>query len=124
MYQRHETGKQGEKAATEYLKQKGYQILETNYYCKRGEIDIIALDKQELVFIEVKTRTTNQYGSPAESVTKQKQKHIYKTAEYYLYKRNLEQEQIRIDVIEVFFYGELHKIYHIPRAILDQKNLG
>ena len=121
MYQRHITGKEGEQEAVQYLKKKGYQILETNFFCQRGEIDIIALDKQELVFIEVKTRSNSHDGNPAEAVTRQKQKHIYKTAEYYLYVRNLEQEQIRIDVIEVYFSGQTHKIHHIPKAIIDQR---
>ena len=95
-------GKFGEDEAVKYLEQKGYKILDRNFSCKRGEIDIIALDKDEIVFIEIKARISLKYGLPSEAVTKNKLKHIYKTAEYYLYTRNLINENTRIDVIEVY----------------------
>ena len=95
-------GKFGEDEAVKYLEQKGYKISDRNFSCKRGEIDIIALDKNEIVFIEIKARISLKYGLPSEAVTKNKLKHIYKTAEYYLYTRNLLNENTRIDVIEVY----------------------
>lgn len=58
MYERHETGKIGEEIAVAYLKQNGYQIIERNFECRQGEIDIIAKDKNDLVFVEVKTRSS------------------------------------------------------------------
>lgn len=79
-------GNAGEKIAKIYLERNKYKILETNFRCKQGEIDIIAKDKKELVFIEVKTRKSIKYGLPAEAVNQVKQKHISKTAEYYIYK--------------------------------------
>ena len=65
MYLRHELGKNGEDIATNYLQSIGYLIIERNYTAKQGEIDIIAKDNEELVFIEVKTRSSNQFGTPA-----------------------------------------------------------
>ena len=65
MYKRNFFGKIGEDLAVEYLRSKGYEILERNFLCKQGEIDIIALDKNYLVFIEIKARTSNKYGLPA-----------------------------------------------------------
>ena len=62
MYASHELGKQGENYACQYLKTKGYQIIQRNFSCKQGEIDIIAKDKEEYVFIEVKTRHNFHYG--------------------------------------------------------------
>jgi len=117
MYKRHEIGKYGEEQATKYLCSKEYKIIERNFECKQGEIDIIALDKKELVFVEVKTRTDNMYGEPAEAVTNLKIKHLQNTIEYYLYVRNLENENVRIDVIEVYFIKNNVKINHIKKAI-------
>ena len=69
MYKSHITGKIGEKVAQEYLIKNDYEILVKNFRCKQGEIDIIAKDKNELVFIEVKTRTNKKYGNPIDAVT-------------------------------------------------------
>ena len=92
----------GEIEATKYLINQGYKIMCRNFRCMQGEIDIIAKDKQELVFVEVKTRTSIEYGEAKEAVDKNKQKHIYKAAEYYLYKNKAENVPVRIDVIEVY----------------------
>ena len=77
------TGHYGEDIACNYLEKSGWKILERNYrYSRYAEIDIIAKDnsKNEIVFIEVKTRTNKKYGNPSDSVNKNKQKHIYKSA--------------------------------------------
>lgn len=116
MYINKETGKLGEDIATHYLKQNGYVILDRNFECRQGEIDIIALDKKEIVFIEVKTRTSNKYGVPSEAVNKIKQKHMLQTIKYYLYIRNLSDEFIRIDVIEVYINNSVYKVNHIKQA--------
>ena len=118
MYKRHVVGKKGEEIAEKYLKSKHYKILEKNFSSRYGEIDIIALEKNEIVIIEVKTRTNEEYGSPAEAVDFRKQKHLYDTAKYYLYKKNLEKELVRFDVIEIFIEKEKIIINHIKRAIL------
>ncbi len=117
MYINQEIGKLGEDIAVNYLKQKGYKILDRNFECRQGEIDIIALDKKEIVFIEVKTRTSNKYGAPSEAVNKIKQKHMLQTIKYYLYIRNLNDEFVRIDVIEVYIKDNVYKVNHIKKAL-------
>ena len=103
--------------AVNYLKQKGYKILDRNFECRQGELDIIALDKKEIVFIEVKTRTSNKFGYPLEAVNKIKQKHMLQTIKYYLYIRNLNDEFVRIDVIEVYIRDNVYKVNHIKQAL-------
>lgn len=110
-------GKFGEDEAVKYLEQKGYKISDRIFSCKRGEIDIIALDKNEIVFIEIKARISLKYGLPSEAVTKNKLKHIYKTAEYYLYTRNLLNENTRIDVIEVYIKNNQVIINHLKQVV-------
>ena len=117
MYIRHEIGKLGEEIVTQYLNQKGYKIIERNFTCKQGEIDIICIDKKELVFIEVKTRTNDKFGKPVEAVDVNKKKHLFKAIKYYLYSRNLENEYVRIDVIEVYLYEQSYRINHIKQMI-------
>ncbi len=117
MYIRHETGKLGEKLTVKYLKSKGYKVIEKNFECRQGEIDIIAQDKKELVFIEVKTRTNIKYGSPAEAVNNLKQKHLIKAVKYYLYSRHLENEFIRIDVVEIYIYEHKYRVNHVKQIV-------
>jgi len=117
MYERHVVGKNGEDAAVQYLKDKGYKILERNFMCRQGEIDIIALDEEYIVFIEIKSRTNTQYGLPSEAVTKKKIKHMLKTIEYFLYTRNLQNENVRIDAIEIYIKENNYKINHLKQII-------
>lgn len=118
MYQRHILGKTGEDVAAQYLLQKGYKIVERNFYCRQGEIDIIAKDKNELVFIEVKTRTNQTYGRPIDAITTYKQKHLIKSIEYYIFKYRLEDALIRIDAIEVYPKGEnKYFVNHIKNTV-------
>ena len=95
-------GKIGEDLATKYLSSSGYRILER----KQGEIDIIATEKNKIIFVEVKARTNLKYGRPAEAVTKTKQIHIEQTAQYYVCKNKLENKQIRFDVVEEYLIAE------------------
>lgn len=117
MYKRHEIGKLGEELAVKYLKQIGYEVIERNFECKQGEIDIIAQDKKEIIFIEVKTRTSIKYGNPAEAVNENKQKHLIKAVKYYLYSRHLENEFVRIDVIEIYLYKKKYRVNHIKQIL-------
>ena len=120
MDNRKDTGNVGENIATKYLEDLGYRIIERNFRCKLGEIDIIAQDKDEIIFIEVKTRKILSYGDPADSVNEPKQKHIYKAAEYYLLINDKLNNFTRIDVIEVYLNDIGHKINHIKKAIIDR----
>lgn len=110
-------GNAGENLATEYLQKQVYTILEKNFYCKQGEIDIIAKDKNEIVFIEVKSRSNIVFGLPSEAVTKQKMKHILKTARYFLYKNKMINEYIRFDVVEILIKSGKFNINHIKQII-------
>lgn len=117
MYARHSIGQEGEEIATKYLIENNYAIIERNFNCRQGEIDIIAKDKKEFVFIEVKTRTNRKYGNPAEAVATSKVKHLLKSIEYYLFLNKLENSFIRIDVIEVYKKEDKFYINHIKNAI-------
>lgn len=94
-------GNLGENIAENYLIDRGYIILDRNYRCKTGEIDIIAKDGNYISFIEVKTRYGTLYGTPGESVNYLKQYRIYKTAQMYIFKKRLNKFNFRFDVIEV-----------------------
>ncbi len=117
MYERHIVGKEGEDEATRYLEKQGYEIIQRNFECRQGEIDIVAKDKDEYVFIEVKTRQNLHYGMPCEAVNEQKQKHIWKATRYYLYSHKLEDSFIRFDVIEVYKTKDKFYVHHIKQII-------
>ena len=108
------TGRCGEDYAAQYLKKKGYKILEQNYKNKIGEIDIIAKYKKTLVFVEVKTRKSCEFGTPAEAVTYYKKQKIVNTARYYL-AQNPTDLDISFDVVEVFgsFDGTQFELYDV-----------
>ena len=99
-----EFGKIGESITCKYLCQNHYKIIDKNYYYKGGEIDIIAYDedKNEIVFIEVKTRANGNYGLPSEAVDKRKISNITKGIRKYIHIKNLENKFIRLDLIELF----------------------
>jgi putative endonuclease len=99
-------GNCGENIAEKYMKNLGYFILEKNFRCKIGEIDIIAKDKDYIVFVEVKSRFGVMYGTPSEAVNKSKQYKIYKTAQMYILKKKLFCSNFRFDVIEVIFNSQ------------------
>lgn len=94
-------GNIGEQFAAEILTNSGYEIIGRNYMTKRGEIDIIALRDGVLHFIEVKTRTSDEYGSPAESVTRIKQQRMRRAAEQYIQGRRLFWRNVSFDVFEI-----------------------
>lgn len=95
-------GAKVEQAVKEYLSDHGFIILEMNYRCRQGEVDIIAKDQQYYVFIEVKYRNSLKYGLPQEAVGNAKQKRICKAARYYLYSQGLgEFAPVRFDVAAV-----------------------
>ncbi|MFC1943877.1 YraN family protein, partial [Chloroflexota bacterium] len=80
---RRDTGILGEKLAKDFLKKRGYRVLETNFRCPEGEIDIVAKHKDFLVFVEVRSKTSLQFGSPEESITQSKKERMRATAFYY-----------------------------------------
>lgn len=111
----------GEDKACEYLKKLGFKIIERNFRKGYGEIDIVAIDQSEkekvLVFIEVKTRTSNSYGSPLEAITYWKLKSLIKTAQYYkMTHRNLP-DALRIDAVSVLLNGNNVESIELTRNI-------
>jgi len=97
------TGNNGEDLACEYLKKQGYKILERNYRIRGGEIDIVAMDKEYLVFVEVKTRSSHEFGFPVEAMTPWKIKFLLKTAQFYIQKIKWGDKPYRLDFISVDF---------------------
>ena len=119
MYIKQALGAFGEDKACNYLEENNYEIIERNFRCKQGEIDIIAKDlsKNELVFIEVKTRSSFNYGRPAQAVDKVKTRHIIGASKYYLLKNKLKDVFVRFDIIEIFPTNYNFKINHIKQII-------
>jgi putative endonuclease len=113
------TGELGEEVATNFLIARGYRILERNFRCKGGEVDIIARDPgdKSLVFIEVKARRGLSYGVPQLAVTPFKQRQISKAALTWLSKNKLHDTNARFDVIAILLSSDgMHKIEHIVNA--------
>jgi putative endonuclease len=109
-------GNFGENIACRYLEKYEYEILCRNFSCYYGEVDIIFKDKNEYVFCEVKTRTNENCGFPAEAVNYYKQKHIWNTAKYFLYKNGILNECVRFDIIEVYKTSNKTIVNHIKNA--------
>ena len=96
-----DTGRKGEELAVRFLKNAGYRIVERNYRCRFGEIDIIAVDGGTTVFVEVKSRRTESFGEPQLSVGRDKQKKISRIALNYLQEKNMLSRDTRFDVVAV-----------------------
>jgi putative endonuclease len=96
-----ELGKKGEEIALQFLKKNGYRIVERNYACKLGEVDIIAREKDTFAFIEVKTRTSTTFGPPQLAVNSTKQIQLSKVALYFLKEKRLEDAKARFDVVAI-----------------------
>ncbi len=103
-------GRVGEKNAGKYLRKKGYKIIEKNYTTKIGEVDLIALYGDLLVFIEVKTRSSTAYGNPRDAVDYHKQrKYVLLAKEYLMVKKEYRERPVRFDVIEIL-NGDINHI--------------
>jgi len=107
----------GEKIAQSYLIKKGYEILETNFYTRKGEIDIITKKENCIIFIEVKTRTNLKFGTPAMAINSIKKKHIKFAAKIFLHINKLNGYAVRFDVVEVLIIDGKCEINHIRGAI-------
>lgn len=107
-------GKTAEIAAKKFLQEQGLRLVEENYFCRKGEIDLIMRDDQQLIFIEVKFRRNNHHGSGAEAVTIQKRLKIISTARHYLHQHNLtEAISCRFDVVSINPTSNQHKPFAI-----------
>lgn len=118
-------GDKGEAAAADYLDAKGYRIMDRNYRFERNEVDLVCFDptardgQGELVFVEVKTRSSLGFGAPDEAVDAEKQEHLAAVAQAYLYERKLEGAAARFDVVGVVLrQNEPPTIEHHENAFL------
>jgi len=114
-------GRLGEQLACQFLRDKGYAILTTNYRCQWGEVDIIARDVAELVFVEVRTRRSTAYGTPEESLTPAKVRRLLATAQDYLQNHADNEASWRIDLVCIRpgQYRSSLVIDHLPHAIQE-----
>lgn len=117
MASHHELGKKGEELAVSYLRQKQYEILHCNWTWGRREIDIIARHEGTIIFIEVKTRSSQHYGMPEEAVHHRKTEHLLLAADRYLEQYGLQPDAIRFDIISITATAAgLQEILHLEDA--------
>jgi len=114
-------GRTGERLAADVLMNKGYHILERNFRCLHGEIDLVAEDEHDLIFVEVKARRGTSYGLPEDAVTLYKRRKLLEVATYYLDLHACSDRSWRIDVVAVQFsrLGRLEEIRVYQHAITD-----
>ena len=115
MAEHNDIGKKGEEIAVNFLKNKGYRILDTNWRLGRNEIDIIAMDGRFIVIAEVKTRQSNQFGEPEIAVTREKQKALIRSANAYVRLKRLDHE-VRFDIISILLTKDGEHVNHIADA--------
>ncbi len=117
MSEAHALGRSGEEAAAAYLRKKRFRLVCRGFRFQRGEIDIIAYDRDTIVFVEVKTRRGTEFGPPEESVTTFKQRQIRRLAEAYLMLNNLGDTPCRFDILALSPEGKRgYRVHHIPDA--------
>ena len=106
-------GKYGEGLASKFLQRKGYQIIERNFRIRGGEIDIVAIDGETLVYVEVKTRTSRKFGRPEEAVTIHKLNFLKRAAKFYRNNRRNLPSLERIDVVTVDLIDFNHPVFKL-----------
>ena len=116
---RREVGAKGENVAAEHLKKRGYKIIQRNFRCRQGEIDIIAQQGECLVFVEVRTKKSYGYGTPEESITIEKSERLISLAEGYIQTLDTPPLSWRIDVVAVELTpgNKTSRLEHIENAI-------
>lgn len=122
MLNRKAIGSEGEERAILFLKKRGFKILKKNYRCKMGEIDIIATKNDLITFVEVKTRHSEQFGHPEESVNRRKRKKIINTAKYYLMVNNLYyKKDVRFDILSIIRKKSEFEIDFFQNAFREER---
>ena len=109
-------GREGERIAERFLKKKGYKLVQRNYRCAGGELDLILLDRRVIVFVEVKTRTGTEYGTPLDAVEFRKQQKMIHAAQSFLNAKKLGQREARFDVVGISWPGGEPAVEHIENA--------
>jgi putative endonuclease len=115
MAKHYDLGKKGEETAANYLAAKGYRIIERNWRFGKDEIDIIAEYEDFLVIIEVKTRSSNYYGSPEDAVDEQKQRFLIRAANEYVLRKEIDLE-VRFDIFSIVIESGKQSINHLKDA--------
>lgn len=110
-------GDRGEEAARRFLQARGYQILAAKYRCPRGEVDLVVRDGDELVFVEVRTRRSAAFGTPEESVTPAKVRHLLAACQHYLQQHQATDLPWRIDLVSVRVGRQGTVIDHLRHAV-------
>ena len=109
-------GRDGERFAERYLQKKGYKLVERNFRCRGGEVDLIVLDHKIVVFVEVKTRSDHRFGTPAEAVESRKQQKMIQAAQFFLNSKGLHERDARFDVVGITWYNGAPQVEHIQNA--------
>ena len=119
--ERQALGAAGEAAAARLLRRGGLRIIARNYTCPAGEIDIVARRRREIVFVEVRTKTTSAHAHPLQSVNRAKQRRVIATAKYFLKEKKLQNREYRFDVVTVIWGSgkRPEKIEHHPGAFCE-----
>ena len=112
-------GKKGEEIALCFLKKKGYRILNKNFHCQLGELDIVAEENNQIVFVEVKTRKSLNFGLPQESLNYPKKKRLTKLALFYLTTHHLGEISCRFDVVAILVNREGAETVHLIRNAFE-----
>jgi len=116
MHNRRAVGQKGEALAASYLKDRGMRIVDRNVRCALGEIDLVGLDGDTIVFVEVRTRSSSVKGSAKESITAGKRRRLVRLAQWYLKGKRWENRSARFDVVAVTWIGETPELDWIPNA--------
>ncbi|TSC95715.1 MAG: putative endonuclease [Parcubacteria group bacterium Athens1014_10] len=124
MWQKQKIGKTGEEIAKKYFKKKGYKILEQHYCLRGGEIDLIVQKEEKIIFVEVKTRTSDEFGNPEESINYYKQKSLNRAINNYFFKKRIENNDYQFDVVSIMLDKKERKalIKHFKNVQLAQLN--
>ncbi|MHC4985823.1 MAG: YraN family protein [Planctomycetota bacterium] len=116
-------GQRGERLAARHLKRQGLKILARNYRCPVGEADLIALDRstkrlgaETIVFVEVKSRSSDKYTDPESAVNADKKRRLHKVANYYVQRHDAHEHNVRFDIVAVLFSGDKPVVRHTPDA--------
>lgn len=121
-HKRRQVGLAGEEAARFYLEKQGYKVIERNYRCPLGELDLIALDERTTVIIEIRAKTGLSYGSPEESITADKGRRLLRLAQYYLKSKSKTDAPSRIDLVAVMLNNNdltVKSINHIKGILIQ-----
>ena len=117
MDRRRALGAEGEKIALQFLEKEGMKLLAKNYRCRLGELDLVFQEGSQIVFVEVRTKASLEYGTGFDSITYQKRTKLKSIAQQFLAYHNLSEADIRFDVVAIFKYASgLHKLEHLRGA--------